>query len=164
MFWKKKTPVSVVKQEEKPLVFADLHGALEESVSKEQEERLKEGIFYHLAWAMKTGHAGSPEGQYVAALHRKWICLFWREGMYTKDAHLTLANIYVADRRFAAFYDGRVGSGGAQFLRDAIEIYVYRGGAVLDEGVLQPSKALPSAEKEKEMAVLAASLTRLLKE
>lgn len=112
--------------------FFALHGSLQEGVSWSAQEVLKEEIFRQLALAMKTGDVAGVEGQYLAQLHGTWLQMFWRSGMYSKEAHLTLANIYVADGRFGAFYDRRVGKGGAQFLRDAIEIYRYRGGAVLD--------------------------------
>ncbi len=110
------------------------HSALKEWTKEEwgEQERLKEMIFSQLALAMKSGNVGGREAQTLVLLHRKWLLLFWREGMYTKQNHLMIGKIYVAEPRFGQFYDGRVGRGGAEFLRDAIEIYVLRGGALVE--------------------------------
>lgn len=136
------TATSGVKQSEReesemalPSVnpFLALHGKLQDEKNRGLAEELKEMIFLQLEVAMKTGNPGSLEGQILADLHRRWICLFWREGMYSKAAHLRLADIYIADRRFTAWYDRRVGVGGAQFLRDAVEVAMYRVGMNLPE-------------------------------
>lgn len=110
------------------------HSGLKEWTAEDWalQEKLKEMIFQQLALAMKTGDVAGAEAQTLVLLHRKWLHLFWKEGMYTKQNHLMIGKIYVAEPRFAEFYDGRVGRGGAVFLRDAIEIYVLRGGAVVD--------------------------------
>ena len=43
-------------------------------------------------------------------------------GSYNKEAHAGLADMYVADERFRAYYDQDC-EDGAEFLRDAILIY-----------------------------------------
>lgn len=48
------------------------------------------------------------------------ISFYW--GNYTKEAHAGLAEMYVHDERFKAYYD-RKQPGTAEFLRDAILIY-----------------------------------------
>ncbi len=58
------------------------------------------------------------EGQAVAALHRKWLRYTW--GSYTPQAHAGLAEMYVEDERFRAYYDDAV-PGCAAFLRDAVK-------------------------------------------
>lgn len=110
--------------------FLALHGTLREGslAGRNLEARLKEAVFLQLAVAMATGDPGSEEAERLVMLHRKWLCLFWREGMYSKKAHLTLTNIYLAEPRFALFYDRRVGTGATEFLRDAVEIALLRGG------------------------------------
>ena len=55
-------------------------------------------------------------------LHRQWLCEFWKDGTYSKAAHLGLAEMYVADDRFKAYYEA-VAPGAAEFLRDAIKAY-----------------------------------------
>jgi len=67
--------------------------------------------------------AGDPAGelaQQSCALHKEWLCYFWDS--YSKEAHAGLAEMYVADERFIAYYD-KVAKGSAVFLRDAIRIY-----------------------------------------
>ena len=58
----------------------------------------------------------------AADLHRQWLCEFWKDGTYSKAAHLGLAEMYVADDRFKAYYEA-VAPGAAEFLRDAIKAY-----------------------------------------
>lgn len=108
-----------------------LLGNLQDPNQQEKAIYLQEEIFKWLQHAMVTKNVASPQAQWTAYLHRQWICLFWQEGMYTKQSHLRLADIYVAEPRFGQWYDCRVGQGGAKFLRDAIEIYMFR--AVLPE-------------------------------
>ncbi len=67
--------------------------------------------------AMKTGDPGNEKAQKAAALHKEWICRYWPQ--YTKEAHIELADLYVNDERFKAYYDEKQ-PGLAQFLRDAI--------------------------------------------
>lgn len=111
--------------------FSQLHGTLQNPSQAPLESKLKEMIFIQLNIAMKTGDIGSLDAQILSHLHRQWLCLFWREGMYTKQSHLRLADIYTADPRFSAVYDRRVAMGATQFLRDSIEIYLFRGAANL---------------------------------
>lgn len=73
-----------------------------------------------LAEAMKTGDPSSPLAQKAAELHRQWLSYHWPE--YNKEAHANLAQMYVEDERFTAYYD-RVQPGATKFLRDAIHIY-----------------------------------------
>lgn len=73
-----------------------------------------------LAEAVK---AGDPRGAAAAALceaHRRWLKCYWKT--YTQQAHLGLAELYVADERFKAYYDA-VAPGGAAFLRDALRAF-----------------------------------------
>ncbi len=122
--------------------FMALHGTLHDRslATRSLEARLKEAVFLQLAVAMATGDPGSEEAERLVLLHRKWLCLFWREGMYSKKAHLTLTNIYLAEPRFAGFYDRRVGDGATKFLRDAVEIALLRGGFL--------SLSVPSKEEK----------------
>lgn len=57
------------------------------------------------------------EGARVCAMHRKWLEFTWPQ--YLPEMHRGLAEGYVADERFRAYYDSRV-EGCAQWLRDAI--------------------------------------------
>lgn len=57
------------------------------------------------------------EGRRMYELHREWLGFTWI--FYTPEAHCGLAEMYVADERFTAYYDGNV-AGCATWLRDAI--------------------------------------------
>ena len=62
-----------------------------------------------------------PEGQHIAALHRRWLSYSWEA--YTPQAHAGLAELYTSDPRFTAYYDWEI-PGCAAFLRDAVAAYV----------------------------------------
>lgn len=86
----------------------------------EEAERLAEEILRSLAEAYTTGDPASEAAQQAARLHKQWLCYYWSE--YSKEAHAGLAQMYVDDERFKAYYDEHQ-PGTAQFLRDAILIY-----------------------------------------
>jgi len=93
------------------------------NMSKEDFDRmnsLASQVLETLAEAMKTGDPASPLAQKAADLHKQWITYCW--GSYSKEAHAGLAQMYVDDERFTAYYD-KVQEGAAKFLRDAILIY-----------------------------------------
>ena len=74
-----------------------------------------------LVTAVKAGaDPAGPEGQRIAALHRRWLSYSWES--YTPQAHVGLAELYVSDPRFTAYYDREV-PGCAAFLRDAVRTY-----------------------------------------
>ena len=56
-------------------------------------------------------------GKHLAELHRRWLSDSWEQ--YSPDAHKGLAQMYVCDERFTAYYDRNV-PGCAAFLHDAI--------------------------------------------
>ena len=59
----------------------------------------------------------SDEGHAIALAHRNWITRAW--GYYDKAAHAGVADLYVDDPRFTAYYDSKT-PGCAAFLRDAV--------------------------------------------
>ena len=84
------------------------------------QQELSERIFTLLAAAMEKNDPACAEALEAADCHRQWLCLFWKDGLYNKQAHRGMAEMYVADERFTEFYDSCLGEGGAKFLRDAI--------------------------------------------
>ena len=86
----------------------------------EEAQRLEALIIQTLNEAFKTGNPAGKLAQNAADLHRKWISIYWDK--YTKDEHAGLAQMYVDDERFTAYYD-KEQSGTAIFLRDAILVY-----------------------------------------
>ena len=77
-------------------------------------------VQFYLAQAQKHGDPSSEIAQKCADLHKQWITSCW--GTYDKEAHAGLAQMYVDDERFKAYYD-KESKGAAEFLRDAIFIY-----------------------------------------
>ena len=70
--------------------------------------------------AMETGNASGAAAQEAAALHKEWLDFTWPS--YSKEAHAGLAQMYVDDPRFSAYYD-KIRPGAARLLRDAILVY-----------------------------------------
>jgi DNA-binding transcriptional MerR regulator len=93
------------------------------NMSKEEHDevtKLAEEIHTTLAEAFKTGNPSGDLAQKAADLHKQWLTFYWNE--YSKEAHAGLAQMYVDDERFTAYYD-KEQPGTAEFLRDAIHIY-----------------------------------------
>lgn len=73
-----------------------------------------------LAEAYRIGDPAGALAQKAASLHKEWLTYFWHE--YSKEAHAGLAQMYVDDERFTAYYD-KEHPGSAEFLRDAVYIF-----------------------------------------
>ncbi|MFZ5651165.1 MAG: MerR family transcriptional regulator [Bacillota bacterium] len=95
---------------------------LKNMTQEEYEELtlLENEVTATLAEAFKTGNPASDIAQRAADLHKQWLTYFWSE--YSKEAHAGLAQMYVDDDRFKAYYDEKQ-PGTTEFLRDAIHIY-----------------------------------------
>ncbi len=93
------------------------------NMTEEQYEdatELANGVMTTLAEAFTLGDPASELAQKAADLHKQWLMVYWSE--YSKEAHAGLAQMYVDDERFRAYYDESQ-PGTAEFLRDAIHIY-----------------------------------------
>ncbi|RZT22687.1 MerR family transcriptional regulator [Fictibacillus sp. BK138] len=82
--------------------------------------KLSVDLLTTLAEAFKTGDPAGKLAQKAAELHKQWLTFYWNE--YSNEAHAGLAQMYVDDERFTAYYD-KDQPGTAKFLRDAIYIY-----------------------------------------
>ncbi|MFC7680597.1 MerR family transcriptional regulator [Paenibacillus sp. GCM10028914] len=82
--------------------------------------RLENEVKVTLAEALKQGDPAGELAQQAADLHKQWLMFYWSD--YSKEAHAGLAQMYVEDERFKAYYDAEQ-PGSAEFLRDAILIY-----------------------------------------
>ncbi|WP_219834473.1 MerR family transcriptional regulator [Paenibacillus sp. R14(2021)] len=97
------------------------------NMTQEEHERLTlltQEVTDTLAEAFKTGDPAGELAQKAADLHRQWLSFYWPQ--YSKEAHANLAQMYVDDPRFMAYYDAKQ-PGTAEFLRDAIQIYTGSG-------------------------------------
>lgn len=88
----------------------------------QEAQALSEEINEMLKKAFDEGDPAGESAQKVCELHRKWLCMFWPDGMYSPEAHKGLAAGYVADPRFTAYYD-KIADGCTKFLKEAIDIY-----------------------------------------
>ena len=93
------------------------------NMTKEQYgelEALTQELNRTLKAAFEQGDPGGELAQKACALHKKWLCFYWDH--YSKEAHRGVAQMYVDDPRFTAYYDAIV-PGCAVFLRDAVQIF-----------------------------------------
>lgn len=84
----------------------------------ERFQNLKDDIQKALEAAVLNGEKPESEaGRQIALLHQQWLGMSWAE--YTENAHRNIAQLYVLDGRFRAYYDRNV-TGCAEFLRNAV--------------------------------------------
>ena len=85
------------------------------------KEQLESAIIEQLEEVMRVGDAAGAEAQKLAQMHARWIAMQWGEGAYSREAHLQLAQAYLTDQRFKAYYDQRAGEGATETLVAALE-------------------------------------------
>lgn len=86
----------------------------------EQITKLSNDIMETLQLAFQTDDPAGELAQKAVDLHRQWLSFYWSS--YTKEAHAGVAQMYVDDERFTAYYDDKQ-PGLAAFLRDAVLVY-----------------------------------------
>lgn len=104
---------------------ADASNARIKGMTKEQyaaAEKLSKEVNETLRAAFEQGDPAGELAQKACDLHRQWLCVYWPDGMYSKEAHLGLGKMYCEDERFKAYYDA-IAPGCAEFLRDALAVY-----------------------------------------
>lgn len=83
---------------------------------------LEKKIIEELKLAMEAGDPSSPEAEKLVRDQAAWVQAHWgKDHPLTHEMHVGLGEMYVADPRFAAYYDTRAGEGAAAFLAAAIE-------------------------------------------
>lgn len=97
---------------------AKLRGMTQEQYDEAQ--RLAEAYQDALKEAFQQGDPASVLAQKACDLHRQWLCCYYDQ--YSKEYHQGLAQMYVDDPRFTAYYD-KIAPGCAVFLRDAVRVY-----------------------------------------
>ena len=83
-------------------------------------ERLRLELEEALKAAFKTGDPAGELAQKACELHKQWLCVYYPG--YSREYHIGLGEMYVADERFKANYD-KIAAGCTEFLRDAINIF-----------------------------------------
>lgn len=95
------------------------------NLSKEEYDKMQamtEEILEKLKAAVTEGKDYKEEaGKEIAFLHKEWLGFFW--STYSVAAHHGVAQMYVADERFTAYYD-KDQPGCAEFLKNAIEYHI----------------------------------------
>ena len=86
----------------------------------EEVTKLAREVKTTLSTAFKMGDPASEIAQQAADLHKRWLTCHWSD--YSPAAHAGVAQMYVDDERFRAYYDDEQ-PGTAEFLRDAVHIY-----------------------------------------
>ncbi|MBR2835131.1 MAG: MerR family transcriptional regulator [Coriobacteriales bacterium] len=94
--------------------------AMDEAEWKSMND-LEQAIIEQLIVAQKTGDPTSEAAQRLANMHQTWIRMRWANNTYSKEAHLALAQGYLADQRFCDYYDSRAGEGATKFLVEALQ-------------------------------------------
>ncbi|WP_061776140.1 MerR family transcriptional regulator [Levilactobacillus senmaizukei] len=64
-------------------------------------------LFTQLKQVTTTGDLDSPAAKAAYQAHRDWLCFTWNN--YSTAAHRGLAQLYLDDARFTAYYNDRVG-------------------------------------------------------
>ena len=82
---------------------------------------LEEAIKVQLRLAMAAGNPASDEAGELARMHARWIQMHWGDGAYSREAHLGLAQGYLADERFVKYYDDACGEGATAFLVEVLK-------------------------------------------
>lgn len=90
----------------------------------DEKDRLEQAILERLHAATATGDPSGEPARELARMHARWIALHWGEGRYSREAHRGLAQMYLADDRFRAYYDEAAGEGATEFLVAALESYL----------------------------------------
>jgi hypothetical protein len=101
----------------------DKSNAKMKGLTKEQYDE-GEGLRLELEKTLKaafyTGDPSDELAQKACDLHRQWLCIF--SPQYSREYHMGLGEMYVADERFKTNYD-KLAVGCTEFFRDAINIY-----------------------------------------
>jgi MerR family transcriptional regulator, thiopeptide resistance regulator len=91
------------------------------AVQYEEMQKIEQQLFLKIKEAMQIGDPAGTKALQAAKLHQKWLAFTWPS--YSKEAHAGLAETYVQDERFTAYYENHIQKGAAQFLRDSIHYY-----------------------------------------
>ena len=88
----------------------------------EQMKREEEGYKAALRRAAEAGDPSGADAREAVRLHAAWLAHYWPEGAVTPQSHIAMAEMYVQDERFTAYYE-QVAPGGAAFLEKAVRAY-----------------------------------------
>lgn len=84
-------------------------------------KQIESEMFEDLEKVIITQDLDSDIAKTVYEKHRDWLCYSWPK--YSPEAHIGLGEMYVADERFAKYYNDKKGPKAATTLRDIISKY-----------------------------------------
>ncbi|MCT1902583.1 MerR family transcriptional regulator [Oceanobacillus sojae] len=87
----------------------------------QEMQRIEDALFSKLEHLAKTKDLDTPEAKEVYELHKKWLMYSWPN--YSAEAHKGLVQMYLADERFAKYYNDRAGREVVSLLHDAVVKY-----------------------------------------
>lgn len=88
----------------------------------EQTQKDEEEYKAALRRAVRAGDPAGEDAREAVRLHAAWLAHYWPQGAVTPKAHTGMAEMYVQDQRFAAYYE-QVAPGCAAFLAQAVKAY-----------------------------------------
>lgn len=91
----------------------------EENFKRMQE--VEDEMFSNLLKVSESNNLDSEEAKGVYENHKEWLSFSWPS--YSKEAHAGLAQMYVADERFAKYYNDKANKEVVEILRDIILKY-----------------------------------------
>ncbi|WP_291651501.1 MerR family transcriptional regulator [Clostridium sp.] len=87
----------------------------------EKMQNIESEMFEDLIEVSNSGDLDSEKAKGVYEKHKAWLSFSWSS--YSKEAHIGLAEMYVADERFAKYYNDRAGKEVVTTLSDIIVKY-----------------------------------------
>ena len=83
--------------------------------------KTEDDMIMSLKELIKNKDLDSSTARKVYEDHRKWLSYTWNK--YSKEAHISLVEMYIHDERFAKYYIDKVGEDCVEILRDCIVKY-----------------------------------------
>ena len=94
-------------------------------MSEEDWKQMQEQETGYQAALKRAIEKNDPEGEdarEACRLHKAWLLHYWTPEMLTEQAHIGLAEMYVQDERFTAYYE-KIAPGCAEFFRRIIRAF-----------------------------------------
>lgn len=88
----------------------------------ERAEKLAADFTHALKEAATTGDPACASAREACSIHREWLAIYWGKGTLKPEAHLGLADMYCADKRFAENMEA-LAEGRAEFFKKALALY-----------------------------------------
>ncbi|MGN0287902.1 MAG: TipAS antibiotic-recognition domain-containing protein [Atopobiaceae bacterium] len=71
----------------------------------ERAQHLEQQVKSEVLAGLSDGDPNGTHAERAAQAHAEWLRLFWPKGLYSPQAHASLAQMYLADERFRQHYE-----------------------------------------------------------